>query len=119
MIFRDTRVSYLIINQAQRIDGKVNQLDRRWIESEILLTAIRKHYSIYTAQEPWQNGNFRAEKDLSGPLPGRKRPSFRNELLIEEVQGQRYSILDNIDALIYVSDMEAYEILFLNQQGLA
>ncbi|PWR73057.1 PAS domain S-box protein [Methanospirillum lacunae] len=45
-LINDQKILDQICIQTQRIDEMVNQLDKRWIESEKVLTAIRKHYHI-------------------------------------------------------------------------
>lgn len=45
-LINDEKIFDQICIQTQRIDEMVNQLDMRWIESEKVLTAIRKHYHI-------------------------------------------------------------------------
>lgn len=41
----------------------------------------------------------------------------KNGLFIEEIQAQLYTILDSINALIYVADMETYDLLYINKTG--
>jgi len=43
----DQKVITLITDQVTRIDEMVNQLDTRWVESEKVLNAIRKHYQVH------------------------------------------------------------------------
>ncbi len=94
-----------IIAQVHRIDEIINHLDRRWIESEKVLNAIRKHYNLQVS---------------SSLDPAELEYSKRHDnVFIEEIQAQLYTILDSIDALVYVADMETYELLFINQRGRA
>jgi PAS domain S-box-containing protein len=108
----------MIMVQAQRIDGMVNTLDQRWVESEKVLNAIRKHYQI----EIDQGDKFRKDV-ISGsgyPLTGSGLTSGADRHqnpLVEEVQAQLYTILDSIDALVYVADMDTFDLLFINQRG--
>jgi len=50
------QVTDQIFAQAQRIDEMVNNLDKRWAESEKVLNAIRKHYQIQSEPLSDQNG---------------------------------------------------------------
>ena len=111
----DQQVITLITDQVTRIDDMVNQLDTRWVESEKVLNAIRKHYQVHTGTRTPLMTEMPALKILQGP-----NLSPQNEkILIEEVQAQLYSILDSIDSLIYVADMESYETIFINRRGRA
>lgn len=99
-----------ILSQTRRIDEMVGNLDRRWIESEKVLRAIKKHYQI----EPAETSALTEE---TGPdhinIPEHTPP------LIEEIKARLFTILDSIDALVYVADMDAYELLYTNRQGRA
>lgn len=107
-----------IMVQAQRIDGMVNFLDQRWAESEKVLNAIRKHYQIEVYRDgesapddgSHRNNQKTGQRNISGEESGVVP-------LMEEVQAQLYTILDSIDALVYVADMETYDLLYINQRG--
>lgn len=99
-----------IISQTQRIDEMVNTLDRRWVESEKILHTIRKHYQI----DPSLVSDYRDETEADQPDLSKKE-----HLLIEEINARLFTILDSIDAFVYVADMETFEILYVNQQGRA
>jgi PAS domain S-box-containing protein len=110
--------------QTQRIDMMVNQLDRRWLESEKVLNAIRKHYHIHSVHSPTPQDYEEPEipEEYTKILPiqaGIQIQSDTSGILMQEVQAQLYTILDSIDALVYVADMQTYEILFINRQGRA
>lgn len=108
-----------IILQTQRIDDMVNQLDKRWMESEKVLNAIRKHYLIQSNSTP-DDVHLEVDTNKPGTRIERYVSSFRkNEIFIEEIQAQLYTILDSIDALIYVADMDTYDLLFINRYGRA
>ncbi len=47
----DEKISDLIMEQSKRIDAMVDQLDRRWVESEKVLNMIRKNYQIEPSLE--------------------------------------------------------------------
>ena len=117
-MIEDAGVVDQIMVQAQRIDMIVNQLDQRWIESEKVLNAIRKHYHVHsedpTGPEIPGSPVDTRRKNTGGVI---SRPGKNDGLLVEEVQTRLYTILDSIDALVYVADMETYEILFMNQNG--
>ncbi len=105
----------LILIQIQRIDSIVSQLDQRWIESEKVLNVIRKHYHIsldvITRNNPhseFQTYEF-PESNIMVPLKGTipaSHPYF--------IQDQLYTILDSLDAIVYVADMDTHELLFMN-----
>lgn len=102
----DTKIVDEISCQTRRIDEMVNQLDKRWMDSEKVLNAIRKHYQIQGVQsEPQVNEEIK-------PASGRE-----NAFLIEEIQAQLYTILDSIDALVYVADIKTHDLLFMNHRG--
>jgi PAS domain S-box-containing protein len=112
----DTKTADLILAEISRIDEMVNSLDREWIKSEKILNFLKKH--------DFENTGFdvRNYPDIFPEEPRTDRrsgfyPSSGYELFIEELQAQLYTILDSIDALIYVADIETYEILYLNKQG--
>lgn len=102
----DEAISDPIIRQIERIDGIIRQLDRRWIESEKVLGFLRRHHQVDFGHE----GGETADGDVSSP------PADRS-LLVQEVQAELYTILDSIDAVIYVADMETHELLFMNRMG--
>ncbi|MDD1729675.1 MAG: PAS domain S-box protein, partial [Methanospirillum sp.] len=106
-----------IIDQIHRIDNLVTQLDQRWIESEKVLNFMRKHYLIQPIQgfekDNRQDSEIRDQKESILI----KSQIKKTDVLVEEVQAQLYTILDSIDALIYVSDMDTHELLFINRQG--
>lgn len=110
----NSEVNKEILIQIQRIDTLVNQLDKRWIESEKILDYLRKHHQILlpSEQEYPDLVNTGAEYPASVP------PSQREKtVLVEELQAELYTILDSIDALVYVADMETYDLLYMNQRG--
>ncbi|HWQ67209.1 MAG TPA: PAS domain S-box protein [Methanospirillum sp.] len=97
----DRLVSDQIFEQTRRIDEMINQLDKRWMESDKILDYLQKHHKI----------------SFDSPLE-KVFPSKRTgDNLIEEVQAQLYTILDSIDALVYVADMKNHDLLFINRRG--
>ena len=103
--------------QIQRIDILVSQLDKRWTESEKILEYLRKHhqFSLKNSIKP----NHSGIEETRGLLPGTNdiEGIRKKQLLVEEVQAELYTILDSIDALVYVADMETYDLLYMNQRG--
>ncbi|HWQ63275.1 MAG TPA: PAS domain S-box protein, partial [Methanospirillum sp.] len=101
-----SEVSDKIIDQIHRIDLMINQIDRRWDESEKILAYLRKHHQVEIKYSKCSNSD-----ELGLSLSDKKRP------FIEEVQAEIFTILDSIDALIYVTDMDTYDLLYLNKRG--
>jgi len=112
----DTQTADLILAEISRIDEMVNSLDREWIKSEKILNFLKKHDFEKTGFDINKYPDVLPDIHQNGEKSGFS-PSGRYELFIEELQAQLYTILDSIDALIYVADMETYEILYLNKQG--
>ncbi|HWQ65857.1 MAG TPA: PAS domain S-box protein [Methanospirillum sp.] len=114
----DQRVRNLILGQTGQIDEMINQLDRRWLESEKILGYLRNHYQMsfnnqHPPNNPEETDSFVSEvSDDLFSVPGKDYP-----VLMEEVQAQIYTILDSIDALVYVADTDTDEILFMNRRG--
>ena len=105
-MIEDTDVAKEISCQTSRIDEIVSQLDQRWMKSEKVLNAIRKHYQVQAVQSGVMN-----------PCDVEHTSESKPEILMEEVQAQLYIILDSIEALVYVADMETHDLLFMNHQG--
>lgn len=108
------RLTDLIYGEVSRIDEMVNNLDREWVASEKILEYLRKHDQV---QSPYGK-----RVDETHPADGKGdfvvSPLLENRnLFIEELQAQLFTILDSIDALVYVIDMETYEFLFINREG--
>ncbi len=108
-----------IMIQAERIDGMVTNLDQRWAESEKVLRAIRRHYQIEvnkSRESEQEEGSGRQANEADIRRSGEEDSGLS---LIQEIQAQLYTILDSMDALIYVSDMQTYDLLYMNQRGRA
>lgn len=117
-MLHDTKIVEQIINQAHRIDNMVSQLDRRWMESEKVLNAIRRHYHIQSDHDGGTHISGDQGMDIPGFINGKDPSSYASEkLIVEEVQAQLSTILDSIDALVYVADMDTYDLLFMNKKG--
>ena len=84
----------------------IDQVDRRWNESEKILAYLRKHHQVY----------LKTSEDSKSEEIGLSSYDKKNQL-IEEVQAELYTILDSIDALIYVADMDTYDLLYVNKWG--
>lgn len=115
-LFHEPEAADRIIEQIGRIDEIVTHLDKRWVESEKVLTAIRKHYHLFVS--PPSSRQIAGEdeyQELSGEITGIS--DGKEMILVEEIQAELYTILDSIDALIYVADMDTYDLLYLNRRG--
>ncbi|WP_052288841.1 PAS domain S-box protein [Methanospirillum hungatei] len=107
-----------IREQVSRIDDMIQSLDQEWVNSVKILDYLRKHHHIHkyarNGERIKQKGSSLKHEDPQGQfVPDSKT------LLIEEVQAQLYTILDSIDAIIYVADMETYELLYINKKARA
>jgi PAS domain S-box-containing protein len=112
----DEQITKSILNEVIRIDEMVHNLDREWANSEKILNYLKKHDELrsdFLPARPSRTGRFESmysdEKVLFSPQKS------SHERFIEEIQARLYSILDSIDAIIYVTDMDSYDILYLNK----
>ena len=97
--------------QAREIDAIVHQLDVRWLESDKILAYLRKHHKVsIDSSSPYPD-----EKIAS--VPPVAQPGSKSPVMVEEVQAGLYTILDSIDAIVYVADMYTHTLLFMNRQG--
>ena len=119
-------VAEKISTEVQRIDDIVTNLDRRWMESEKILQMLRKNYNIitspYTHQALQDRGGWNAagrqeEEELVRTGTNSEIPSFSTRLRIHEIEAELFTILDSIDAYIFVSDLKTYEMLYINKLG--
>lgn len=101
------QVTDIIHDEILQIDQMINQVDQRWVESEKILNYLRKHHQV----EISQSSDPDTTNDTGFVKPRLIMP------LVEEVQAELYTILDSIDALVYVADMDTYELLFINRFG--
>ena len=107
----DTRISGAIIREVERIDEMVGQLDRRWVESEKIFMYLEKHHQISVPKSLSSPDKAGGESPLSSP-------DYSSETArVLELQAELYTILDSMDALVYVADMTTYELLYMNQAG--
>jgi PAS domain S-box-containing protein len=106
----ETKQTRQIIDEVGRIDEMVRQLDYRWMESEKIFRFLQKHYQI----------------SMPDSLPSSEKANWNdfhsnteefNPIRIQEVQAELFTILDSIDALVYVADMNTHELLFMNKKG--
>jgi PAS domain S-box-containing protein len=106
-----------ISEQVKRIDEIVTHLDQRWNESEKILQMLRKNYNIIVSPSVHQVIRDRAARNGQEP-DNHSDSSFRSSrLLVQEIEAELFTILDSIDAYIYVADLENYELLYLNKRG--
>ncbi|MDD1730021.1 MAG: PAS domain S-box protein [Methanospirillum sp.] len=117
-MLEDSETSEIIINEIHQIDQLVTQLDKRWIQSEKVLNMIRKHYDITVSLRKDTGSGKPDGIEQIDLLPAQTSGSSdkKKEILIEEVQAQLYAILDSMDSLIYVADMDTYEMLYANKR---
>lgn len=115
----DESLQQMILPQIQRIDDMITGLDTRWMESDKVLHFLRKHYTIHSGAKTGEIPPSVLLHEGSVVSPeSRNIPDITlRSLYIEEVQAELYTILDSIDALIYVSDMDSYEIIYINRRG--
>jgi PAS domain S-box-containing protein len=117
-MMEDDSLQHMLLPQIQRIDDMITGLDTRWMESDKVLQFLRKHYTIHSGAKTGSHlpsGSHEGD----GTVPeGHNHPEITlRSLYIEEVQAELYTILDSIDALIYVADMDTYEIIYINRRG--
>lgn len=110
-LFGEPGVVRRIEDQIKRIDEIVSHLDTRWMESEKVLNAIRNRYHVYVSPA----GEAGGSSDL--PAVSTDQQVEDQTILIEEIQAELYTILDSIDAFVYVADMETYELIYLNRKA--
>ena len=58
-----------------------------------------------------------ANRTSTGPHLMAKRADNKENKIAEESYRSITTILDSLDALVYVSDMQSYELLFINAYG--
>ena len=107
-----------ILSQIKQIDEMVSNLDSEWVRSVKILEYLRKHGDLVNEFYPApSNQIFEPCESVQENNSRRDLPIRKNKLFIEEIQAQLYIILDSIDALIYVTDMETHDLLYLNNVG--
>ncbi len=116
-LYEDKEYEGEIVEQVQRVNDIVTNLDKRWIQSEKVLNAIRKHYNLFVPGSETESGQLLLDQldELSDEIT--EQAASGSPLLPEEIQAELYMILDSIDAVIYVADMETYDLLYLNNRG--
>ncbi len=117
----DVRITAQIQNEVKRIDEMVTNLDREWVHSGKILDYLRNHDMVAF--------DFVPSYSPGSPVPSEAPPPDRPEQVIsspqvsgyeryiEEIQARLYSILDSVDAYIFVSDLDSYDILYINEEG--
>jgi PAS domain-containing protein len=117
-MLEDTTTADIIDNEVHRIDHLVTELDQRWLQSEKVLNMIRKHYNITVSHSTEAGSGELYHEDTKDQISAEKSGSSekKNEILIEEVQAQLYTILNSMDDLVYVADMNTYEMLYANNR---
>ena len=107
-----------IREQISRIDDMVQSLDQEWINSVKILEYLRKHHHIHKNTHTGKRIG-RKDTDQAYDDPSEQFVTDSRSLFIEEVQAQLYTILDSIDAIIYVADMDTYDLLYINKKARA
>jgi PAS domain S-box-containing protein len=118
LVYADMAEEEIIIEEIRKqidnIDQIISLLDKRWIESEKILEYLRKHHQITFNTPDFQDVISDNNQESVQPFVIKDK---NKTLLIEEIQAQLYTILDSLDALVYVADMDTYDLLFINQRG--
>lgn len=117
-IIEDEQITRAIMEEIQRIDDMITNLDQEWIFSVKILDYLKKNYQISFDLSP--PGSLISKPGSAEDSSGKDTPLLQkicNVQYIEETKSMLYSILDSIDAIVYVADMETYELLYLNRLG--
>ena len=114
----DKEITDKILTQIRLIDGMVSGLDNEWMRSVKTLDFLRR-YEYFTKRctpassyQVWEPGD-----SIQGNSAYYASPDVKSGNFIEEIQAQLYTILDSIDAFIYVADMDTYDLLYVNKVG--
>lgn len=112
-------VASRIIAQVHEIDTMANQLDQRWVESEKILNYLSLHYHLLPEVRQDHTSIVNSRNPVTQPACAESGVVQAKEtsLLVEEIQAEFYTILESIDALVYVADMTTHDILFMNRRG--
>ncbi len=117
-MLEDHKMTEQVRIQTKQIDDMVTQLDNRWADSEKVLSVIRKHYQVFFDPLSETKRDDRIERVETGSSADTVQPAERKDkIMIEEVQAQLFTILDSIDALVYVADMDTHDLLYVNRRG--
>ncbi|MDD1727631.1 MAG: PAS domain S-box protein, partial [Methanospirillum sp.] len=107
-----------IQSQIKHIDEMVSNLDSEWVRSVKILEYLRKHGDFVNEFYPVPSTHtFDPCKSFQQNNSRKNLPIHKEGIFIEEIQAQLYIILDSIDALIYVTDIETHDLLYLNNVG--
>jgi len=110
----DSQLSESILAEVNRIDEMVSSLDREWAHSEKILEYLKKHTQIgrsyLSGSRAFVYVQNQDDEDCNDFY------KYEEHLFPQEIQAQLYSILDSIDALVYVADLKTYEILYINKK---
>lgn len=111
------QISTHIQGEVRRIDEMVTTLDREWIYSSKILDYLRKNDQVSFDFVPTYTPPPRAVKPVVGEQVVSTPPVTSHERFVEEIQARLYSILDSVDAYIFVADIDTYEFLYQNKQA--
>jgi PAS domain S-box-containing protein len=109
------QLSSSINNEIMQIDRIIRTLDQEWVKSEKILNFLQKHSTFSSGY-----GTFTSSSENQKTDAGTQNITQRigtHERFIEEVQERLFFILDCIDAIVYVADLQTYELLFMNKVG--
>ena len=115
----DLQISEHILNEVLRIDAMVSTLDKEWLHSEKILNYLRKQNTVTSNFNPALSRPKHQESAEPGKTDHPSPQVSGRDLFIEEIQAQLYTILDSIDAYVYVADLATYDILYMNEKGRA
>jgi len=116
----DQKLVQGILDEVTRVDGMVRNLDQEWVHSIKILDHLRKQGHITADFPPAIASCVDDTRYMQIGRPGNlSHQQTCQGQFIEEVQAQLYMILDSIDALVYVTDLETYDILYINEKGRA
>ncbi|MDD3573952.1 MAG: PocR ligand-binding domain-containing protein [Methanospirillum sp.] len=119
-IAEDCDVASKISEQVRRIDDIVTHLDLRWVESDKILQMLRKNYNIITSpsiDQTLHKRGGRDEQEIDESDISSEKLLSSARLRIHEIEAELFTILDSIDAYIYVADLKTYEMLYINKHG--
>ena len=113
-------VAQIIHHEVMQIDSMVNELDNAWVHSDKILAFLTKHESVFPEFPAHISEQRVQDGDRVLAFSGESSRHFeRSEYFVEELQAQLYTILDSIDAIVYVADIETYDLLYMNAQARA
>jgi len=116
----DQKVTQGILDEVTKVDEMIRNLDLQWVNSTKILDHLRRQNLIAADFSPSISSCVDDTSCLQDTCPGflSHQKTIQGQY-IEEIQAQLYTILDSIDAQVYVIDMETHAILYINEKGRA